>query len=60
MPSTCTMALQRHCLPGGGSSDLIIVILSQNLEQLVEKNRQKPNNHCDSLHAEEALEMYKE
>lgn len=47
---------QYHFLPGGGSSDLVVVILSQNLEQLVEEHWQESDDYWDSLHAEETLE----
>lgn len=48
--------LQYHNLPSGGSSDLIIVILSQDLEQLVEEHWQESDDHWDPLHAEKTLE----
>ncbi len=44
-----------NCLPGGGGGDLIIVILSQDLEQLVEKHWQESDNHWDSLHTKKTL-----
>lgn len=49
--------LQYHNPPSGGSSDLIIVILSQDLEQLVEEHWQESDDHWDPLHAEKTLEM---
>lgn len=49
-----------HRLPCGGSSNLIIVILSQNFEQLVEEHRQKPDDYWDFLHTEKTLKDHGE
>ena len=48
--------LQYRWLPGGGSSDVVVVVLSENLEQLVEQDRQEANDGWDLLHTEQALE----
>lgn len=50
----CT--LQYRNLPRGGSGDLIIVVLSQDLEQLVEEHWQEADDHWDPLHAQKTLE----
>lgn len=48
--------LQYRNLPRGGSGDLIIVVLSQDLEQLVEEHWQEADDHRDPLHAQKTLE----
>lgn len=48
--------LQYHGLPCGGSRDLVVVILSQNLEQLVEEHWQESDDHWELFHAEKTLE----
>lgn len=47
---------QYRNLPRGGSGDLIIVVLSQDLEQLVEEHWQEADDHRDPLHAQKTLE----
>lgn len=54
--SSSTYTVQYQNIPGGGSGDFIIVILSQNLEQLIKKHRQKSDDHWDSLHTEKTLQ----
>ncbi len=53
-PVRCRMVVE-NCLPGGGGGDLIVVVLSQDLEQLVEKHWQESDNHWDSLHTKKTL-----
>ena len=41
--------------PGDGGGDLVVVVLGEDLEELVEEDRQEADDHVDPLHAEKAL-----